>query len=257
MNDYFKGLKFTGILIILMSIGFMLSHNPIGPTMVVLGIFSITFHIISGKEQNTASTIIFASSFALMFVLEYFLVELQDITIYVLLMLWSMCFFVTFYYSLKPQNSLTKGENYIIWAAIILSIACFLYIIGISYNINLLLVTGLLVFIIAVIGILSRRNFFKNDEFEDEFDESSITEETNEYWFKYGKILKPVHWQGWVLYCIIFLSILLILIFVRDATISVVITVAIIIVGIIIAMIKSDYKEMIKEFRKNLYKQKK
>jgi len=37
MNDYFKGFKFTGILAILMSIGFMLSHNPIGPIAMFIG----------------------------------------------------------------------------------------------------------------------------------------------------------------------------------------------------------------------------
>jgi len=58
MNDYFKGFKFTGILAILMSIGFMLSHNPIGPIAMFIGIIFITFNIIIGKEQNTASAII-------------------------------------------------------------------------------------------------------------------------------------------------------------------------------------------------------
>jgi hypothetical protein len=159
MNEYFKGFKYTGILTILISIGFMLSHNPIGPMMVVIGIFLIIFNIIIEKEHNTASTIILAASFAVMFVLEYFLVELQDITIYLLLIVWSICFFMAFYYSLKPQNQLTKRENYIIWVITILSVACLVYIVGISYNINLSLVTGFLVFIIVIIGILIRKKF--------------------------------------------------------------------------------------------------
>ena len=258
MNEYFKGFKYTGILTILISIGFMLSHNPIGPMMVVIGIFLIIFNIIIEKEHNTASTIILAASFAVMFVLEYFLVELQDITIYLLLIVWSICFFMAFYYSLKPQNQLTKRENYIIWVITILSVACLVYIVGISYNINLSLVTGFLVFIIVIIGILIRKKFFIYDKFDDEFDESSITNEPKEYWFNYKTWgMKPVRWQGWALYGIIFLSLSIALIFVRDATIFVVIATAIIIVGISIAMIKSDYKEIIREFRKNLYNQRK
>lgn len=258
MNDYFKGFKFTGILAILMSIGFMLSHNPIGPMMVVLGIFLITFHIIIGKERNTTSAIILAATFAVMFVLEYFLVELRDITIYLLLIVWSTCLFTAFYYSLKPQNHLTKRENHIIWTITILSVACLVYIVGISYNINLSLVTGFLVFIIAIIGILIRKNFFIYDKFDDEFDDSSITKEPKEYWYKYKTWgMKPVRWQGWALYGIIFLSLFMALIFVRDATIFVAIGVTIIIFGIVVAMIKSDYIEWAKEFRKNLYNQKK
>ena len=257
MNEYFKGFKYTGILTILISIGFMLSHNPIGPMMVVIGIFLIIFNIIIEKEHNTASTIILAASFAVMFVLEYFLVELQDITIYLLLIVWSICFFMAFYYSLKPQNQLTKRENYIIWAIIILSVACLAYIIGISYNINLSLVTGFLVFIIAIIGILIRKKFFIYNKF-DEFDESPITKEPKEYWYKYKTWgMKPVRWQGWALYGIIFLSLSITLIFVRDATISVAMGVAIIFVGIIITIIKSDYIEWAREIRKNLYNQKK
>jgi len=69
--------------------------------------------------------------------------------------------------------------------------------------------------------------------------------------------MKPVRWQGWALYGIIFLSLSITLIFVRDATIAVVIGVAIVFVGIIIAMIKSDYIEWAREVRKNLYNQKK
>jgi len=257
MNDYFKGFKFTGILAILMSIGFMLSHNPIGPIAMFLGIIFITFNIIIGKEQNTASAIILAATIAVMFLLEYFLVELQDITIYLLLIVWSICLFTAFYYSLKPQNQLTKRENYIIWAIIILSVACLAYIIGISYNINLSLVTGFLVFIIAIIGILIRKKFFIYNKF-DEFDESPITKEPKEYWYKYKTWgMKPVRWQGWALYGIIFLSLSITLIFVRDATISVAMGVAIIFVGIIITIIKSDYIEWAREIRKNLYNQKK
>jgi len=257
MNDYFKGFKFTGILAILMSIGFMLSHNPIGPIAMFIGIIFITFNIIIGKEQNTASAIILAATIAVMFLLEYFLVELQDITIYLLLIVWSICLFTAFYYSLKPQNQLTKRENYIIWAIIILSVACLAYIIGISYNINLSLVTGFLVFIIAIIGILIRKKFFIYNKF-DEFDESPITKEPKEYWYKYKTWgMKPVRWQGWALYGIIFLSLSITLIFVRDATISVAMGVAIIFVGIIITIIKSDYIEWAREIRKNLYNQKK
>ncbi len=258
MNDYFKGFKFTGILAILMSIGFMLSHNPIGPIAMFIGIIFITFNIIIGKEQNTASAIILAATIAVMFLLEYFLVELQDITIYLLLIVWSICLFTAFYYSLKPPNQLTKRENYIIWAIIILSVACLAYIIGISYNINLSLVTGFLVFIIAIIGILIRKKFFISDKLDDEFDESSITKEPKEYWYKYKTWgMKPVRWQGWALYGIIFLSLSITLIFVRDATISVAMGVAIIFVGIIITIIKSDYIEWAREIRKNLYNQKK
>jgi len=249
MNEYFKGFKYTGILTILMSIGFMLSHNPIGPIAMVLGIIFITFNIIIGKEQNTASTIILAATFALMFLLEYFLVELRDITIYLLLIVWSICFFTAFYYSLKPQNRLTKRENYIIWVIIILSVACLVYIVGISYNINLALVTGFLVFIIAIIGILIRKKFFISDKLDEEYDESSITKGPKEYWYEnktWG--MKPVRWQGWALYGIIFLSLSIALIFVRDATISVAMGVAIIFVGIIITIMKSDYVEWVREF---------
>lgn len=113
--------------------------------------------------------------------------------------------------------------------------------------------------ITVVISLLIHERLFKEDAFEEEFDESFITKEPEELRFKYeiGGMPKPVRWQGWALYGIIFLSPFIVLFFVRDANIGVVTIVAILTVGLIIALSKSNYIERLKEYRKNLKNQNK
>jgi ascorbate-specific PTS system EIIC-type component UlaA len=77
-----------------------------------------------------------------------------------------------------------------------------------------------------------------------------------EYWFIYeiGGMPKPVRWQGWACYGTIFLSLFVVLIFVRDPNTATVIMVASIFVVVIIAMLKSNYRERIAEYKEDLKK---
>ena len=165
--------------------------------------------------------------------------------------------FMTFYFSLKPQNLLSKREKILAWTGSILGVISLFSLMGIIFNnFRISLIIGVFTLIMVVISLLTRRKISKEKALKDEFDEEFTTEKVEEYWFRYeiGGMPKPVRWQGWACYVIIFLSPFVVLIFDNDLDTAFVIILAIISVFIVISMLKSNYKESIMKYREDLKK---
>lgn len=256
MKNY-KGLKSSGILTIILGLFWTLTKNSYGPIIMALGIIFTAFFIFKDKKQNVMFSIIMAAALTGMLTLEYFLVPIQNTTFYLFLLIISLSIFITFYFSLKPQNLLTKGEKILSWTGSILFAVSLFGLMGIIFNnFRLSLLIGVFALIIFVIGRLIRRRLFKDNALKYEFNEDYTTRDPEKYWFKYevGGMPKPVCWQGWVCYSIIFLSPFVVLIFDGDPTTAIVIAVAVIFVVTIIAILKSNYRESIREYREDLKK---
>jgi len=257
MNHY-KNLKSFGILMGLLGLFWTLGNNALGPIIMVFGINILTFIIFKDKKQNITFNIIMVATLVLMLTLEYFMVPIQNTTFYISLSIMSLGYFLTFYFSLKPQNLLTKREKILCWTGTILGVISFFGLVSIIYN-NFLfsLVIGVFILIMLVIALFIRRKMFKDKALKDEFNEAFTTEKPEKYWFRYdvGVIPKPVRWQGWVCYGIMFLSLLVVLILDRDPDTAVIIILAIICAVVIITMVKSNYREIIMKFGEYLKKE--
>lgn len=257
MKNY-KGLKTSGILIVLCGLFAMLNDNrSYGPIMMAFGIILITFYIFKDKKQDIAAGIIIAATLAMMLILEYFLVPVQNTTFYILLLVMSLGIFVAFYSSLKPQNLLSKGEKILAWTGSILGIVSLFGLMGIILNnFRISLIIGVFTLITIIFSLLIRRKISKEEAFRDEFDEEFITEKVEKYWFRYeiGRIPKPVCWQGWACYIITFLSPFVVLIFDGDLNTGFVTILAIIFAFIAISMLKSNYRESIMKYKEDLKK---
>ncbi|AEG17612.1 hypothetical protein [Methanobacterium paludis] len=256
MKNY-KGLKTSGILMVLCSLFMMLNNRSYGPIMMAFGIFIVTFISFKDKKQDITAGIIIAATLAVMLTLEYFLVPIQNTTFYMLLLIMSLGIFISFYFSLKPQNLLSKREKILAWTGSILGgISLFSLMSIIFNNFRVSLIIGVFTLIMIVFSLLIRRKISKEKALKDEFDEGFTTEKVEEYWFRYeiGGMPKPVRWQGWACYVIIFLSPFVVLIFDNDLDTAFVIILAIISVFIVISMLKSNYKENIMKYREDLKK---
>ena len=256
MKNY-KGLKTSGILIALSGLLEVFNNNSYGPIMMAFGIFIVTFISFKDKKQDITAGIIIAATLAVMLTLEYFLVPIQNTTFYMLLLIMSLGIFISFYFSLKPQNLLSKREKILAWTGSILGGISLFSLMGIIFNnFRISLIIGVFTLIMIVIGRLIRRKISKEKALKDEFDEEFTTEKVEEYWFRYeiGGIPKPVRWQGWACYVIIFLSPFVVLIFDNDLDTAFVIILAIIFAFIAISMLKSNYKESIMKYKEDLKK---
>jgi|WetSurMetagenome_2_1015567.scaffolds.fasta_scaffold178513_1 hypothetical protein len=256
MKNY-KGLKTSSILIALFGLLGAFNNNSYGPIMMAFGILIVTFISFKDKKQDITAGIIIAATLAVMLTLEYFLVPIQNKTFYMLLLIMSLGIFISFYFSLKPQNLLSKREKILAWTGSLLGGISLFSLMGIIFNnFRISLIIGVFTLIMIVISRLIRRKISKEKALKDEFDEEFTTEKVEEYWFRYeiGGIPKPVRWQGWACYVIIFLSPFVVLIFDNDLDTAFVIILAIIFAFIVISMLKSNYNEIIMKYREDLKK---
>jgi len=257
MKNY-RSLKISGILMVLLGLSSTLSNRSYGPITMAFGMIIITVYIFKDKKQNITASGIMGATLAVMLTLEYFLVPIQNTTFYIFLLIMSLGALITFYFSLKPQNLLSKREKILAWTGSILFAISLLGLMGISFNnFTLSLVIGVFILIMVLIGWLIRRKISKEEALKDEFDEEFIRKEPEEYWFKYeiGGSPKPLRWQGWACCVVMFLSPFVVLIFDRDLNTAFVIILAIISAFIIISMLKSNYRESIMKYREDQKKQ--
>jgi CDP-diglyceride synthetase len=228
-----------------------------GPIIMFVGITMFTFISFRGKNQDITLGIIIAGASALMFILEYFMLPRQNTVFYILLVIMSSSIFLTFYYSLKPQNLLSKRVKILSWTgSFLFTISLFILMGIILDNLTLSLIMGVATIIILVAAWLIRRSIPKDDILPDELNEGFTTENPDKYWFKYekGGFPKPVSWQGWFCDLILFLSPFVVIIFIRNLETGMVIVFAIILAVIVVIMLKSNYREIMMEYRKDLKK---
>lgn len=253
INQNYKSLKYPAIFAVLLSLFYTLDHKPFGPIMLAWGIIVVTI-VFKGKIRDITATLIMITALAVMVILEYFLVPLENTTFYTLLLIMSLGTILTFYFSLKPQNLLSKRQKFLSWTGAILFGISLFSLMGIIWNnFQLSLIMGVLTFSMLLIGMLIRRRIPKD---KDEFNEAVTTINPDEYWFRYefGGFPKPVRWQGWACYIIMFLSPFIVLIFDRNPDTALVIILVAVFTVIIIAMLKSNYREIIMKYREDLKK---
>jgi hypothetical protein len=256
MKNY-RGLKTSGILMVFLGLSSTLSNRSYGPITMAFGMIIITFYIFKDKNKNITASIVMAATLVMMLTLEY-LLPIQNTRFYIFLLIMSLGALITFYFSLKPQTSLSKREKTLAWTGSILFAISLLGLMDISFNnFTLSLVIGVFILIMVLIGWLIRRKISEEEALKDEFDEEFIRKEPEEYWFRYeiGGSPKPLRWQGWACCVVMFLSPLVVLIFDRDLNTAFVIILAIIFAFIIISMLKSNYRESIMKYREDQKKQ--
>jgi hypothetical protein len=221
--------------------------------MLALGIIFVTL-VFNGRMQNIIANLIMVVALAVMVMLEYFMVPLENTTFYILLLIMSLGTILTFYFSLKPQNLLSKRQKILSWTGAVLCGISLFGLVGIlCNNFQLSLIMGGFAVSMILVTMLIRRRIFKD---KDEFNESAPTRNPDKCWFRYeiGGFPKPVRWQGWVCYIIMFLSPFIVLIFDRNLNSALVIILAIVFAVIIITMLKSNYKEIIRKYREDFNK---
>ena len=92
---------------------------------------------------------------------------------------------------------------------------------------------------------------YNNDEKSEKSDIFWHYQRFNRFSYEVGGIPKPVSLKGWACYGIILLSPLIMVIF-NDPTIDTAFIVAIIFGVILISVLKSNYRDIVKEYRKDL-----
>lgn len=254
--DNYKNLRLSSIIMVILALFWTLGKNPMGPIFLALGLIFIIYNFF--KSRNRAFyIIIMAVILALMILGEYFLVHIQYTIFYIFLLIMGIGIFVSFYFSLFPKYQFTKRTKILSLTGSILVIISIFGLMGIILN-NFMITLILIVFtlIAVLIGLLILRRISKDNALKDDFDNEYNTKDPKEYWFRYeiGGMPKPLRWQGWAWYGIIFLSPFVVLIFDNDRNTAVFIILALILVGIIISMLKSNYRESVVKYRENLKK---
>lgn len=246
-------MKYPAIISVLLSLFYTLDHKPFGPIMLMWGIIFVTL-VFRGKIKDITATLIMVAALAVMVILEYFLVPMENTTFYILLLIMSLGTILTFYFSLKPQNLLSKREKFLSWTGAILFGISLFGLMGILWNnFQLSIIIGAFTVGTLLVGMLIRRRIPID---KDEFNETVTTRNPDECWFRYeiGGFPKPVCWQGWACYIIMFLSPFIVLIFDRNPNSALVIILVIVFAVIIITMLKSNYKEIIRKYREDFNK---
>jgi len=250
-----KKVMYSGITSVLIGLLLSGSHVYYGPIMMATGLILVSFFILKDKGHRVLFSIITVATLLIMFILEYFVLKVQNTQFYQLLFILSLGFIFTFIPSLKSQNSLTHEEKILGWSGTILFSIGFFGIMGIIFNdFSGSLILGVLLLIFIMFTLFLRRRISKEEELENEFEDVYASERNNQsYWFSYevGGIPKPVSLKGWACYGIILLSPLIMVVF-NDPTIDTAFILAIIFGVILISFLKSNYREIVKEYRKDL-----
>jgi len=231
-----------------------------GPIMMAFGVIFASFYIIRNKGQH--NIVLFSGitvvTLLIMFILEYFVLNVQNTLFYELLLIMSLGLILSSIFSFKSQAILTQGEKILAWTGNILFLLSFFGLMGIIFNdFRGSLILSVLILIFLMFSLLLRRRISKEEELENEFDEIYPAEENNKsYWFSYkvGGFPRPVSLHGWACYGIILLSPLIMIIF-KDPTLDTAFIVAIIFGVVLISILKSNYREVVKEYRENLKKE--
>ena len=121
--------------------------------------FYLKDDIFKNKKHNKSFySIIVGIILAIMFILEYFLVPMQNTIFYALLLIMSIGTFLGFHFAFVPKDHPTQMEKILSWTGMGLFGISLLGLLGfISNDYTLALIMGVIVLIIVGIGFLARR----------------------------------------------------------------------------------------------------
>ena len=149
----------------LISIGFLLlivSNLSLIPVFLSFGITFIVCYDVKVKNGHSGSFYsgVVALSLVLMFVLEYFLVPIENIIFYILLIVLSVGWFLIFYILFNCTH-FNQKERIIVWIGIILYATSFSALLGVAHNeFMLALIIGVFVLIILLTTFFVQKRRF-------------------------------------------------------------------------------------------------
>lgn len=154
-----NGLMFPGIITALVGLGGTYIQNPSGPIMIALGIILVITDIFKNKKHSKPFySVIVGIILAIMFILEYFLVPMQNTIFYALLLIMSIGAFLGFHFAFVSKDHSTRMEKILSWTGMGLFGISLLGLLGfISNDYTLALIMGSIVLIIVGIGFLARK----------------------------------------------------------------------------------------------------
>lgn len=150
----------NGFLIIIGFLVLFINHPALGPIFVPFGITYVTFYNFKSKKEVSRNfySSIMALTLVLMFILEYFLVPIQNTPFYVLLIILSVSWFLAFYSSFNYTH---EKEKIIVWTGMILFAVSFSMLFGVvSNDFMLALIMGVFVLIIFSYAFFVRNRRF-------------------------------------------------------------------------------------------------
>lgn len=150
-----KNYRNATILMIITALMLFINHPVLGPIFIPFVIVCIAFYDFKLKKEHNKSfyIAIVTLSLVLMFVLEYFLVPIQNVTFYIFLIVLSIGFFLVAYSSFT-LNSLNQKEKIVGWIGAASVAITFPILMGLVYN-SFLLTLVLVIFMLIIFSVIS------------------------------------------------------------------------------------------------------
>jgi FtsH-binding integral membrane protein len=128
--------------------------------MIALGIIFVITDIFKNKKHNKSFySITIGIILAIMFILEYFLISMQNTIFYALLFIMSIGVFLGFHFAFVSKDHPTQMEKILSWTGMGIFGISLLGLLGfISNDYTFALIMGIIVLIIVGIGFLARRS---------------------------------------------------------------------------------------------------
>jgi hypothetical protein len=153
-----KNYRNATILMIITALMLFINHPVLGLIFIPFVIVCIAFHDFKLKEEHDKSfyIAIVTLSLVLMFVLEYFLVPIQNVMFYIFLIVLSIGFFLVAYLSFTFK-SLNQKEKIVGWTGVALIALSFPMLIGFIINFMFSLIIGVFALIIILVAFFIRK----------------------------------------------------------------------------------------------------
>ena len=152
------------ILMIIAALIFFINQPVLGIMFIPLVILAIIISyndFRSKKELNVNfCRFIVTLSLLLMFILELFLVPIQNVTFYIFLIILSVGLFLVNYFSFNPRYELNQKEKIVNWTGLILIIVAIPFLMGLIINFMFTLIIGVFALIIILVAFFIRKRRF-------------------------------------------------------------------------------------------------
>lgn len=203
-NNY--GAMFPGIIMVIIGVLIILFYNSaMGPILITIGILLILYDIFKNKDNKTFYSTIMVIILVLMFILEYFLVPIQNTAFYFFLLIMAIGSFISFYFTLH-NNPPTIIKTILLWTGYLLFYISVFSLMGITYNdftaAIMLGTIGLIILVIVGIGFyifssqMKGYRLLKKGKFEESIkyiNKALESQPKNSFlWYNKGKALKEL-----------------------------------------------------------------
>ena len=197
---------FPGIITVIIGLFSILFYSSaIGPILIIIGILLILYDIFKNKDNETFYSIIMVATLILMFILEYFLVPIQNTAFYFFLLIMAIGSFISFYFQLH-NNPPTIIKTILLLTGYLLFYISIFSLMGIIYKdftaAIMLGTIGLIILILVGIGFyifssqMEGYRLLKKGKFEESIkylNKALESQPKNSFlWYNKGKALKEL-----------------------------------------------------------------